>query len=314
VRLARDVYGITMQGRVPKKPELRDIAWASGLPRFLGVSHEEPPGFVTLGLLGGRKRRERADASTYRERVATELTTYVNACLERYNWTLNRRGARYFSSIAGEVIGNAEDHSLEPYWWVAAYLHQGAENSYGDCHITIFNFGRTLYESMCELPEESVLRRRIRTLVEEHTRRGFWRPHWTEENLWTLYALQEGSSRYQVDSKELSDRGQGTADMIQFFQELGQSEAAQNVPKMCVVSGRTHILFDTTYPMTLQETESGTKRRIIALNEDNDLRQPPDRNYVRHLKRPFPGTLISLRFYLDEAHLRNTRRADGSSR
>jgi hypothetical protein len=38
--------------------------------------------------------------------------------------------------------------------------------------------------------------------------------------------------------------------------------------------------------------------RIIAFNETNDLALPPDPEFVRTLKKPFPGTLVSLKFRL----------------
>jgi hypothetical protein len=315
VREATRALRLQVTGRLPQDPLQRDVAKAAGLPRFLGAKLDPPLGFVTLGLVAGRKRAEKANVSSQREIVTTRLTNYVNACLKRYNWSLSRSAARYLSSIVGEVIGNAEDHSQEhsseANWWVAAYLHEASDLAYGDCHITIFNFGRTLYESMQELPLDSLLRKGIESLVEEHTKRGFFsRPSWTPENLWTLYALQEGASRYQVGEKILNDRGQGTADMIQFFQRLGQSKAASSEPRMCIVSGRTHILFDNTYQMQLQRTEAGPTRRIIGLNSSNTLSEPPDERYVRHLESSFPGTLISLRFYLDEEHLNTIRRDD----
>ena len=50
-------------------------------------------------------------------------------------------------------------------------------------------------------------------------------------------------------------------------------------------------------------TENGETRPIIAFNETNDLRLPPDPRNVHRLERVFPGTLISLRVYLDAVHL-----------
>jgi hypothetical protein len=228
----------------------------------------------------------------------------VNDCLARYGFTLGPEIAGYLSSLVGEVIGNAEDHSSRGEWWMAAYLHQGSDVDYGDCHLTIFNLGKTLSETLQQLPADSLLRRNINSLVETHTKFHFFGPSWTEENLWTLYALQEGVSRYNIEVDSLGYRGIGTVDMIEFFQRLGQSEKTQ--PRMCVVSGKTHINFDNRYTMRPQKTQSGETRRIIAFNKENDLERPPETGYVAGLHRFFPGTLISLRFYLDKKHLKKT--------
>ena len=46
------------------------------------------------------------------------------------------------------------------------------------------------------------------------------------------------------------------------------------------------------------------ERQIIAFNKENDIYQKPDRTYVRRIKERFPGTIISLRFYLDGRYIR----------
>lgn len=305
---ARERVRKRVSGRFPTDPLQARIAAASGLPKFAGVKYEADGDFLTLGLIRGRYGREHARKSSRRELVATQVTRYVNACLDRYGRRLSREGARFLSSIVGEVIGNAEDHSGTLNWWVAGYLHHESDASYGDCHLTIFNFGRTLAQTLASLPPDSLLRQRIDRLVDIHTTKGWFRLGWNREALWTLYALQEAVSRHQRDPAKLTDRGQGTADLITFFQELGQSDAAASEPRMCIVSGRTHILFDNTYLMALQPTDTGKDRRIIALNDSNQLEEPPNPKFVRTLRRYFPGTLISLRFFLDEEHLRKVRR------
>ncbi|MGH8546152.1 MAG: hypothetical protein ACREX3_21525 [Gammaproteobacteria bacterium] len=303
-------HGVLFGGTLPDAQQQKDIILAAGLPSILGVPLPEPEGFLKFDLFHGKKAYDTASHSSQKEQATTRLTEYIDVCLRRYGFRLSSEGAHYLSSLAGEVISNAEEHSGRRDWWIAGYLHQSSAGKYGDCHITIFNFGKTLCESLHELPREALLRRDIEKLVQDHTRRGlFRRPHWTEENLWTLYALQEGVSRRNVGVTELFDYGQGTADMIEFFQQLGQSKAAQSSPKMCVVSGRTHILFDGTYRLQRQPSREGEERRIIAFNEANDLQQAPDPKYVRNLNGGFPGTLISLRFYFDRDHLRSIKRS-----
>lgn len=115
---------------------------------------------------------------------------------------------------------------------------------YGDCHITIVNFGTTLRDSLQSLPSNSKLRLDIETLTALHAGRSFFvRPHWNPDDLWTLYALQEGVSRYNKGVDDIGTRGVGTADVIDFFQQLGKSQAAGSEPKMCIgADSQGHLL------------------------------------------------------------------------
>jgi hypothetical protein len=292
---------IPFSGSFPKSDEQRNIVLAAGLPRSLGVDLPEPEAFHCFPLTRGRRAKENARKSSQREVLTTKLTEYVDECLLMYQYTLSDVAKADLSSLVGEVIGNAEDHSSRAEWWVAAYLRRH-EKKIGDFHLTIFNFGKTLFESLQDLPAESRLRHDIDALVSAHSSRGFFRPNWTEENLWTLYALQEGVSRYNTGTS-LGDRGQGTADMIEFFQNLGQTTDEGKEPKMCVVSGNTYILFDRRHQMRLEKTVNDEQRRIIAFNDENDLHLPPNKRNVKSLARKFPGTLMGLRLFLDQDYL-----------
>lgn len=294
---------VQFRGVFPARADQREIASATGLPKQLGAKIAEPEGFLTFELCRGRRGIETATKSSQREYQSGRLTEYVNRCLARYGFVLKASSAEYLSSLVGEVIGNAEDHADRDEWWIAGYLRHLSKSEYGDCHITIFNFGKTLSESLQQLPDVARLRLDIEALVAEHGSRGWFGPQWTEENLWTLYALQEGVSRHNDHPSRIGDRGRGTVDMITFFQKLGQSAAAHAVPKMCVISGSTHVLFDGRYEMQPQLTKANETRHIIAFNAANDLSQPPDPLSLTHLSRNFPGTLISLRFYLDKKNL-----------
>jgi hypothetical protein len=293
---------VRFRGTFPVSEEQRDIVRATGLASRLDLKLSEPEGFLKFPLQHERRVRGTAERSSIKEVLASEVAKHVNTCLKQYHWELTDAAKMYLISLVGEVLENAEEHSQRDDWWIAGYLRQESKVSYGDCHITIFNFGRTLAESLQDLPNDAMLRRDIDSLVRQHKKRFF--SGWTEDDLWTLYALQGGVSRFNQGRDDLGgDRGTGTVQMIEFFQNLGSSAVAGQPPKMCIVSGRTHILFDGTYKMKRQKTVNGELGEIIAFNRQNDLRKPPDPKYVRHLRSPFPGTLISLRFYIDPQNL-----------
>ena len=301
---AKRRHRILFDGNFPGKSEQRDIVIATGLTRALNIKGiEEPKGFLKFPLRRGASQRATGSESNPSEVIATKLTEYVDTCLKSYGFELTPTAGRYLSSIAGEVIGNAEDHSGMPHWWVSGYVRR-LTKKFADCHLTFFNFGKTIYESMMTLPEDSLLRKRIDALVSHHTEKAHFFPSkWTVENLWTLYALQEGVSRKNVDKDRVGNRGQGTAKLICFFQELGQTSRNGLEPKMCLVSGETHITFDMRHKMTIRRNEDNEERWIIAFNDNNNLLEPPDPNSVQHMPEKFPGTLISLRFFFDVEHL-----------
>lgn len=92
--------------------------------------------------------------------------------------------------------------------------------------------------------------------------------------------------------------GKGLMDMVEFFQDLGGAAKDGLGTRMVLISGDTCIQIDDQRP----EYDSRFKRRL-ALNESNDLHKVPDGNYIWTMKRNFPGTILSMRFYLDPKYL-----------
>lgn len=297
---------INFSGYFPEDQRVKDIVSAVGLPKVLGVDLPEPEGFTTFALRMGTSEAKLSMSSSS-DMAATELANYINACLSKYDYQLKRETENWLLSLMGEVLRNCEEHGGKAHWYIAGYMRQEKNQQYGDCHISIFNFGRTIYETMQDLPKENEIRGQIEDLIRHHTSKGFLhRESWTEENLWTLYALQEAVTSKWNDRD--SDRGTGTAEMIEFFQLLGDSNEPDAQPRMCVLSGSTQIIFDTEY--CIEEIDLGGElRRVIAFNKDNDLREPPDKRYVRSIKRHFPGTMITMDFYLDPVNLNRIQEA-----
>ena len=304
VQLALEQPGNTTReigGRTAADRAAAAVAIATGLPHILGVEDlPDLPEFRRFDLVRGDADAAPHAHSSMRDRVTTELVQYINECLHDHAFGLTADGLKYLSRLIGEVIGNAEDHSASKYWWAGAYLRQPNGQDYGDLHLTIFNLGRSMSETLQDLPPGSMLRGRIEELVRKH--RKLWHGGWKLDTLWTVYALQEGVSRKNTGADRVGNQGRGTADLIDFFQQLGEVHNGVK-PRMCLISGRTHILFDEErFPMRRVPTAQGTTR-LIAFNPENSLEKPPSRDVVRRLRHRFPGTLLSLRFYLDPKHL-----------
>ncbi len=304
VRDASQVYGVRCRGFLPRDPEANEIVRATGLPRILRALPAEgnPKDFMHFELTEGRKIPVIGQPAD-KHFLTTKVTHYVNDCLKRFGSQLTEEGREFLSSLAVEVIDNAERHSGQTQWWIAGYLRQRPGAPVGDCHLVIFNFGKSFAESLQTLPDDAVLRQGAERLVEVH--RSSFRASWTEADLWSLYALQQGVSAQntQVAGEPLGHNGQGTCEMINLFQLLGQRRDGNGSPLMALVTGSTYFRFDGRYPMETVADAGGIKRKMITFNDARSLNVPPDPERVWGLRRPFPGSIISLRFFLDKHYL-----------
>jgi hypothetical protein len=300
-KAASEGYSLSLRGSYPRNPELKEVVIAAGMPKHLGVNLPSLPHFTSFDLYHGRRDSKAwGHRSSKKEVVVSDFIRYINGCLNQHGFELNRDGGQYISGIAGEVIDNCEEHTNRDDWWIGGYMRFPESKEYADCHVSIFNFGETIYETISQMADDTKIYSKITRLVKKHSSGS---SSLSEQQMWTLYALQQGISRLRGEGKEENrDRGQGTVEMIRFFQELGQTEAVGVEPKMCILSGSTHIIFDGTYMMRKDDSQE-RPRHIIAFNEANDLNLPPDESKVRQIKGFFPGTVISLKFYLDRRYL-----------
>ena len=255
---------------------------------------------------------DRSDSSAFRElKKASEKTTrdtaiemfveHFDKCLGHSGFELTAEGRQELGVVTGEVIDNAIEHSKGDGWVVAGYLDT-SDDAFS-CEIAIFNFGHSMAETLSDLPDDHFTTKQIAPYIDEHKTRGLFRRGWTEDDLRTLVALQENIS--SKNSSTLDTRGSGTIDLIEFFQgvydECGSK--CESMPKMAILSGSTHILFDGRY--RLSPDSSG--RNVIAFNESNTLEAPPDRSCITHLSDHFfPGTIVSIQYPLPEKQLRVT--------
>lgn len=234
--------------------------------------------------------------SARKEIVSSDLAAYFASCLRTAGFELKLDAQGMLSSIVSEVLDNAELHgNADGRWYAIGYFNPDAANAIdSSCHIVLFNFGDSVYQSLKRKDAPAHLKSNLKGLSVKHeksllNRKGGFR----ESTLWTLYALQEGVSRLAGEEGEVA-RGGGTVDMIRFFNELSAGEQ-----RMAIVSGDTFILNDGTY-MPRKDQNNNT---VLAFNSDNDLNQAPDPQFVSGLGVVFPGTLVSLRFPFNKEHL-----------
>jgi hypothetical protein len=303
-REAKKYYKIGFAGHFPADPEIRQIVEATGISNELGVTTDQTGDFLCHRLVKGRFDGTQAKENSMCDEESASLIDYLNQCLQRYGKKLTGAAEQRFIDLVAEVINNCEDHSGRAEWWLAAYMRQPKDRDYGDCHIAIFNFGDTIAETLQRLDDSDTTRKAIEDLVRRHNaKKSFLTGKYSHENLWTLSALQGGVSSKNPKEPGHGHRGMGTVKMLQAFMRLGAVREGGDRPVMAILSGRTHIRLDQKYGLIQRPGAEAGQQDMITFNPQSSLLERPDEAYVCPVSRFFPGTLISLRFYIDPKHL-----------
>ena len=301
---------LDIEGHLPHNKSVRDILLASGLPYHLkaeSLSRFDEEHVQRFETIRGRHdiRANKADE------VSTKLVLYFNKCLKTQNLELNEEGLRLLSRILGEVISNCEIHGGESAtWYTQGHYQIKDDNSFGEMQMLFLNLGETIYEGLKDDVSKET-KNKVRHILKRQA--GNMHPDWDEEMVLTVFALQEGISRLRDSNIEgYEGRGSGTVSMIEMFNDIGKCERGLK-PQMTIISGKTQIKFTDTYKMKRVRFERdaafGTgDKRIIAFNKENYIYAPPDRNNVIKMSEYFPGTVISLKFYLDNRYITSKKR------
>lgn len=292
----------SVRGLPSKNEEVNRLHWGIGTPQKLGFNK-----FSETELKSGRIRvfdqrihyigAEPLRRPSIKEKLSSDFVQHLNKCLTDHGYEFNSAGEQYLHGYFGEIVDNAEQHAGLIDYTVVSFLDNGTDGS-SQVQIAIYNFGRSIAESFTDLPRSDPARSEVQEYIDHHRKGGIFSAGWEQDDLFTLVALQEF-----VSSKNNSPdirRGDGTVQFIEFFQKIYEAvkpELSKGVapPAMAIISGNTEIYFDGTYKM--KNDSSG--RRVIAFNEDNNLRLAPDKRFVKHLDWIyFPGTVINIRFPL----------------
>jgi hypothetical protein len=300
-------------GVFPENERVKNLFQCMGMTKHLKVKGAEAPvefeqNVVPFELFAGKRTSgSHLRGGSHQELAASKLVRYLNLCFEKAGFRLGIKGQRHVVKWAGEVITNAEEHSGQNEWFAIGYMvppdpkNVAPSNLVGECQLVIFNFGKSIFQSIIDPNTPAGTRDEISRLAATHSRKKFFfAENFTQADLCTLYALQDGVSRFSQRPGAIS-RGKGTVQMIQAFQKLGSS-AAEPEPNMTLLSGRTRILFNSKYSLVPVAVPGGT-RSVIAFNENNDLEDKPDSANVHTVSGTFPGTLLSFKFFVDKGFL-----------
>lgn len=276
------------KGNVPKSNEAKEIFIISGLLKHLGISKIENKNTVRLDIIKNEEQGKMTD----------KIIQYYDKCLNTQNYQLTVQGKSKFAHMIGEVLDNVNQHAGElATWYASGHFNIDKNRKDGKCRLVLFDFGDSIYESLNREDTTEYTKKLLRDKTKEHY--NIFNKKWNEEPLWMLYVLQYNVSRKRVDIDD--DRGKGTIKLINNFMHIGKNIEGNN-PVMAILSGNGYILFDSTYTLK-EEIVNDKKVPIIAFNEENDLSKKPDSRYVRRLDENFPGTMISMEFYLDKEYI-----------
>jgi hypothetical protein len=284
---------VDVNGEYPKELDARSCVAGFGTPAVLKEFAYEPTWEIPLILL------ERHDSA---EKIGTGLLPLEERAsnAERIPVLIEEQfGNRAMTLQFGDrliqfllaAIENAVEHG-DGEWWIASSFRKLQDPNWGKCQIVIFNIGDTIHQTMQRLPSDSVLRRNGDSYVE--AQRKSFGTNWSEEGVWTLFALQNEVTN-RPDAGVIK-KGKGFLSMLRFLDAAVKGAPASHAPRMCVLSGNTHLLLDSRY--LYDESNPERTPSAVALNKANDLRYPPSPAAARTLRRFFPGTLIAVQFYV----------------
>lgn len=279
---------LNTRGNVPKSKEAREIFIISGLVKHLGISKIENNNTVRLDILKNEEQSKMTD----------KIIQYYDRCLNTQNYQLTVQGKGKFAHMIGEVLDNVNQHAGDlATWYASGHFNIDKDRKDGKCRLVLFDFGDSIYEGLNREDTTEYTKKLLKDKTKEHY--NIFNKKWNEEPLWMLYVLQYNVSRKRVDIDD--DRGKGTIKLINNFMHIGKNMDGNN-PIMAILSGNGYILFDSTYNLK-EKIVNGKKIPIIAFNEENDLSKKPDSKYVKRIDEKFPGTMISMEFYLDKEYI-----------
>ncbi|MFM0088914.1 hypothetical protein PQR46_18555 [Paraburkholderia sediminicola] len=290
---------LRFSGRYPADPSVRRFIKSLGIVKHLDIRHELAGAPEKEGIRVFERRKRHYDAPSdvaeadIKSRAASGFVDHINDCLEDNSRQLTPAAKQILGAYIGEILGNAEEHAGFVDWTIVGYLDNSLSKPI--CEIAIFNFGTSIADSMNALDRSSYTWKQVQPFLWLHQAPKAFNRSWRARDLLTVIAMQGNVST--KNTSQFDTRGQGTIELIEFFQRMCEECAADggNGAKMCILSGSTFLLFDGKYRLK----ESPGRGKVIAFNAENSLHKRPDPAYVRSLGTlAFPGTIISIRFPL----------------
>lgn len=265
----------------------------------LSVGEDEQKEYLVLGLMRGKSRNYKENRKAV---VSHKVTEFVENTAERFGVGFDERGQNYMQGMVGEILSNAEDHSLKKSEWFVdgvSFLHEDADNEVIEFNLVIINYGNSMYEGF-ELTKNDnyLVYDKLEKLYKKHSSLFSLIKKFERESLFVLYMLNEGISRIKFLE---SSRGNGTMTFINSFIELGKfcNEDPKYRPELNIVSGHTVL----TCTEEFAPFKEGNHYKL-TLNSSQSFDELPDSSVLKYYKgASFPGTILDCKIFLNKRDL-----------
>lgn len=299
-------FPTTIGGLEINQESIQKMIFSVGSPVNLRVQEKEFPDIVRYKLCKHDNENQKDEQKRIEQKVldTTELADYVIDCLKRINKKLTSEKRDDLCTVIGETLINAEEHSTTKHRFSIGYFKEEHINGnhFGIFQLVIMNFGQTIYEKFksADCPNQDIVRK-MKDLSKRYTKNNWFKEKFEEENLWTLYALQEGVTSVSTDKYK---RGNGSIRFIESFFKIKGSEDADNISKMIILSGKTQISFDGRHNIIQKTKPNGEIFKVMTFNQSGNIEEKPDNDYVFCNDNYFPGTMICAKILLNDDDLK----------
>lgn len=293
-------YLRTIGGRNIEDENIQKIIFSIGSPAVINKKVHKFDDIVPYKLCIHNKEKKSINNDKRKEIDATDLVQHVISSLETIQKKLSIDTIENLSTVFGEILINAEEHSTQNFRYSTGYFQQISNeklnSAYGIYHLVILNFGESIYQKF-KSPKctNFEIKDRMAKLSKKYTENNWFSKSFDEETLWTLYALQEGITSIPIEDYK---RGNGSIRFIEsFFNLKSNSQDLDNISRLSLISGNTNIIFDGKYEIR-DKLIGKDSFKVMTFNESGNIEDKPDRKYVKHIKDCFPGTIISAKILI----------------
>ncbi len=276
---------------------------------LLNIDEEDKDLVPIYKIISTGKKTSKSYIESKKKDTTAKITNFINEKLKDSTTVeFTKTGINKLEGLISETIDNSEQHSYyRGEWCASAYFFEDTsrdiDNKVVEAQIHFFNFGSSIYESF--IHKKELNKEMLDVLNETAKKISDKTQFFNNKNLFTLLSLNEGVSSLHYEDQS---RGTGTVKLMESFFEIGDYEDSKRKlhPLMIILSGETLVKVDNRYKC--YRSKSG--KINVSLNKTKNVYDPPEKSHLINLKKPFPGTMISLRIYLNGGHLKDKLRQE----
>lgn len=232
----------------------------------------------------------------------TTLVEHLISSLGLLNKELSQDTIEDLSTVIGEILINAEEHSTLNQRYSTGYFQKinnpSLDKAFGIYHLVVLNFGDSIYEVFkspdCKRPD---IVEKMKRLSDKYTVNRFFSKGFQQESLWTLYSLQEGIT--SISPQKNVKRGNGSIRFIESFFNLRAENGNDSISRMNIISGNTSIMFDGSYDIENKKVGKD-EFKVMTFNKSGNIEDKPDKKFVKKINTFFPGTIITAKILITE--------------